>query len=78
MKINPKFTGVFMSLIIALGMSFVISFAMTAINIGFTNLFLFAWLGSWLIGLLVGFPTAALIVPLARKIVTHLTGEKLK
>jgi hypothetical protein len=47
---------------------------MTAINVGFTEYFLFAWLRSWLVGLLVGFPTAAVIVPLAQKVVIRRDG----
>ena len=51
MRIHPRLTGVVMSFIITLGMSLVMSFTMTAINVGFTEYFLYAWLRSWFVGL---------------------------
>jgi hypothetical protein len=78
MRIHPRLTGTVMSFIITLGMSLVMSFTMTAINVGFTEYFLYAWLRSWLVGLLVGFPTAAVIVPLAQKVVIRRDGEVIK
>ena len=74
MRIHPRLTGTVMSFIITLGMSLVMSFTMTAINVGFAEYFLYAWLRSWLVGLLVGFPTAAVIVPLAQKVVIRRDG----
>ncbi|MGD9238680.1 MAG: DUF2798 domain-containing protein [Desulfobacterales bacterium] len=78
MHIHPRLTGHVMSFIITIGMSLVMSFTMTAINVGFAEYFLYAWLRSWLVGLLVGFPTAAVIVPLAQKVVIRQDGEVIK
>ncbi len=77
MRINPRFTGLLMALIISLGMSLVLSFTMVAINVGFTDYFIFAWLRSCLIGFLVGLPTATVIVPFARRTISRLTGQGL-
>lgn len=76
MVINPKFEGPLMGIIIASGMGFVMSFVMVAVNVGFTDSFLIIWLRAWFVGFLVGFPTAAILVPFARKIVLRLTGQK--
>ena len=78
MSISPKFEGPLMGMIIALGMACVMSFVMIAINMGFTDSFLFIWLRAWFVGFLVGIPTAALVVPLARKIVLRVTGQKIE
>ncbi len=40
MRINPKFSGPLIGFFVALGMSFVMSFVMVAINIGFAESFL--------------------------------------
>ena len=76
MPISPKFEGPLMGIIIALGMGCVMSFVMVAFNVGFTESFLFIWLRAWFIGFLVGFPTAALLVPFARKRVLRVKGNK--
>jgi len=75
MKINPKFSGILVSSIVAFGMSFVMSFVMVLGNLGFPEEFLITWLRAWIIGLLVGFPTAATIVPFARKLAIYLTSD---
>jgi hypothetical protein len=62
-----------LTFILAAGMSLVMSFVMTAMNVGFSEFFLSAWLRRWGFGFLIGFPTAALIVPFARRIVARLT-----
>jgi len=78
MSISPKFEGPLMGMIIALGMGCVMSFVMIAMNVGFTESFLLIWFRAWFVGFLVGFPTAALLVPLARKIVLRVTGQKIE
>jgi hypothetical protein len=76
MNINPRFSGILMSFIIAFGMSFIMSFVMVAVNIGFSEEFIITWIRAWIIGLSVGFPSAAVIVPLARKAVLYLTSGR--
>jgi len=76
LKISPRFTETLLGFFIAMGMSFVMSFAMTATNIGFTDLFIFAWLRGWFIGLLVGFPATAIIVPASRRLVQRLVDTE--
>jgi len=74
MKISPKYAGIIMSFIISIGMSFVMSFAMLAVNVGFAGNFIPMWMKAWGIGFIVGFPAAAIIVPFARKAVSKITG----
>ncbi len=61
-----------MGLFISIGMSFVMTFAVLAINVGFIEDFFPMWMKSWGIGFVVGFPAATVIVPLARKAVSRI------
>jgi hypothetical protein len=45
------------------------------VNLGFSEEFLITWLRAWIIGLSVGFPTAAIIVPFARKLAICITSD---
>ena len=74
MKMDPKYSGILMSFIIASGMSFVMSLVMVAVNMGFSEEFIMTWIRAWGVGLAVGFPSAAVIVPLARRAVFYLTS----
>lgn len=53
------------------------SFTMTAINQGFIEGFFLIWMKTWGIAFAVGFPAAAAIVPVARKIVSRVTHTPL-
>ena len=75
MKINQRFSGILMSFMVAFGMSLVMSFVMVAANLGFSEKFLTTWFRAWIIGLSVGFPTAAVLVPAARRVVLYLTSD---
>ena len=55
--------------IMAFAMSFLMSLVMTYVSIGFVSDFLIIWLKSFVIGLIVSFPIALFITPIAAKIV---------
>lgn len=44
------------------------SFFMIIVNVGFTDEFFVAWMGSTLLGLVIGFPIAAIAVPLVQSL----------
>lgn len=50
MKIKKKYKGVLFSLLMGFGMSFFMSFVMTAINVGFPPIFLQLWMKSCIVG----------------------------
>lgn len=75
--IHPKYAGLLMSLIISFGMSLVMSFSMMAINVGFIENFGMLWMKAWATSFPVAFPTASLMVPMARKLVVKITGAPL-
>ena len=53
----------------AFAMSFLMSLVMTYVSIGLVSDFLIIWLKSFVIGLIVSFPIALFITPIAAKIV---------
>ena len=67
MKIPRRFYNLVFSFSVAILMSFLMSFCLTAINIGFPVHFFPAWLRSWGIGFLVAFPVSLLIIPAIRR-----------
>ena len=50
MKIKKKYKGVLFSLLMGFGMSFFMSFVMTAVNVGFPPIFLQLWMKSCIVG----------------------------
>lgn len=68
MKVSEKIYGIIFSLLISLVMSFFMSFFMIWVNVGFTNDFMVAWMGSTVLGLIIGFPIAAIAVPLIQRL----------
>ncbi len=54
----------------------VISFTLTAINLGFTGGFIATWLSSWGIAYLVALPAILIISPIVMRLVNHLLAGK--
>ena len=55
--------------IMAFAMSFLMSLVMTYVSIGLVSNFLTIWMRSFVIGMIVSFPIALFITPIAAKIV---------
>ena len=55
--------------IMAFAMSFLMSLVMTYVSIGLVSNFLTIWIRSFVIGMIVSFPIALFITPIAAKIV---------
>jgi len=73
MKIPKKYaTGVFIFLV-ALTMSFLMSFALTIINLGFPDDFARRWMQAFLLAFPIAFVAAYLVVPPIRKFVDTIT-----
>lgn len=53
-----------------------ISFALIALNIGFSEKFLKIWLRSWVAGYLIVIPVILLIGPMVQKLVDKIFGVK--
>jgi hypothetical protein len=73
-RIPKKYAQVLFVFFVALTMSFLMSFALTLINLGFPANFLALWLRSWALAFPIAFAAALTVVPPIRKLVERLTG----
>ncbi len=62
-----------MTLLIAAGMSLLMSAAMLLFNMGLTPEFWLAWMKNWVVSTSVAYPAALFVVPLARRVTSRLT-----
>lgn len=69
---NPRILFPFF---MALFMAFIMSGALTLLNIGLVNDFIFRWLKSFLFGFMIAFPTAFFVAPLVHKIVNKIVNK---
>jgi hypothetical protein len=74
MRILKKHAQILFVFFVALTMSFLMSFALTGINLGFPANFLLLWLRSWLLAFPIAFAAGLLVVPPIRKLVEKLTS----
>ena len=75
MKINKKYYGLLIALIMTMALDSVMTFTMVSVTTGWTAGFLERFVNGWLIGFAVALPTTLLVIPLARKLVNRLTSE---
>ena len=73
MKIPKKYSQIVFVLLMALGMSFFMSFALTAINVGINNEFPARWGRAFLLAYPIAVIAALIIVPVVRKLVDKVT-----
>lgn len=69
--------AILFSLLMAFLISSTMSFVMTAINVGFNEIFMRALLMNLLIGFTISAPVSFFAFPLVNKIVTKLLGEQI-
>lgn len=72
MKINKKYRNIVFSCLAAIIISVPIAFIMVVINFGFAEGFLFAFLKSALVSILISIPLVNIGIPIAEKITTKL------
>jgi len=56
-------------------MSFIMSGAITFMNVGWVDHFFFIWLHAWLVAYAIAFPTILLVFPLARKLAMKIAAK---
>jgi hypothetical protein len=74
-RIDPKYTPILVSTVMAVVMSFTMSLFQTVVRMGLVPGLLSAWLTSFAIGLVVAIPTAIVAAPRAQRLVRYLTGD---
>lgn len=72
MKLDRKYFNLVFSTLVALFMSFFMSFFMTLINVGFSDIFVKAWLNSFPIGFAIALPVSLFFIPKIRGFVEKL------
>jgi len=73
MKISKKYYSLVLGTILSFIMSVIMSFAITIVNLGFVDTFLYDWGEAFLAGFVISLPTALVVVPIARKIADKIT-----
>lgn len=73
-KLNLRYKSTLVALFASIGMSSVMSLSMLLINFGVIDNFALIWLKSWLLSVIVAFPSAILIVPMAQKVASRMTS----
>ncbi len=56
-------------------MSFIMSGAITFINLGFVDNFIKIWIHAWIIAYMIAFPTILLVFPFARKLAVKIASK---
>ncbi|MFF2176242.1 DUF2798 domain-containing protein [Lysinibacillus sp. NPDC058147] len=73
MKINKKYEPLIFSVLMILGISSIISFVMTSMNVGYTALFLKSWMKAWGIAFVVAFIASNLLPFVVKRIMKMFT-----
>ena len=73
MSVHKRFHLVF-SFVMGLLMISLMTFVITAVNIGFTSEFLGRWGKAFAVAYVVGVPVIFFVAPIARKLTARLTG----
>ncbi len=73
-RLDPKYASILVLAIMAIAVSFVMSFVQMIVRLGFAPNLVSAWLTSFAIGVIVAIPTAIIVAPHVQRLVGHLTG----
>ncbi len=73
MTISPKGAERLLTMVIAAGMSLLMSATMLLFNMGLTPDFWLMWMKNWVVATAVAYPAALVIVPLARRVAGRMT-----
>ena len=72
MKISNRHKDRIFSIVMVMGMSFVISFVMTTMNSGIESEFIQYWLSGWVLSFVIAYPTILVITPVVNRIAEKL------
>jgi hypothetical protein len=73
MKINKKFQQIVFTFLMALSMSFIISFVVVSINFGYSDIFLKTWIVIWCEAFVIAFPSAYILPRGIKRIMNTIT-----
>ena len=75
LKLDKKYSGLLMAIIMTLALDSTMTFTMTSINTGWTAGVFQRFANGWIIGFVVALPTSLLVIPLARRLVNRIVSE---
>lgn len=73
--ISTKYLFLVQTLFVATAMTFIMSFAISAINLGFVNGFVYIWLKAWGVAFIIAFPTLSVIFPSLRALAMRIASK---
>jgi hypothetical protein len=73
--VSIKYLHQIQALLLSGFMSFIMSGAITLINVGAVEGFLKIWLHAWIIAYIIAFPTILLVFPFARKLAMKIASK---
>lgn len=73
-KFTPKHAPVLLAFFTSLMMSLLMSGVITLLNLGLVDDFLRRWLTAFVSAFFIAFPSILLVLPIARRIVSRITG----
>jgi hypothetical protein len=74
MKIDKRFSPLISAILMAIILPFFMTFVVSAVNLGFGDRFLGAWMRTWAIASATAFPLILVLGPLIRKAVAGMTA----
>ncbi len=74
--INPKYKSQVFSFFMALLMSSIMSFVISAFNVGLAEGIVLTWLKAWLLAFVIAFPTIIFVTPVVRKLVSMVVNSR--
>ena len=75
MKLNKKFSPYIFTVIMALGMSLMMSFIISLMNIGFVDNFFLIWIRAWIPAFFIALIPAFFMGKLARFVLSRITDS---
>jgi len=72
-KLPKKYAGIILGALVPITMGIVMSFIITALNLGFSSNFLQKWGQAYLGALVFGLPLGLIVTPFLKKFVDHIT-----
>lgn len=73
--VSIKYLHQVQALLLSGFMSFIMSGAITFINLGLVDGFIWIWLHAWSVAYLIAFPTILLVFPFARKLAMKIASK---
>ena len=74
--ISKKYLHIVQTLLLSGIMSFIMSGAISLINLGFVEHFTQLWIHAWLVAYAIAFPTILLVFPFARKLAVKIASKE--